>query len=352
MKIFKENAGSIDMNLLINLEKMVSPVKTEISEVSEKFLNQLDQLFLQNSSIEDNEAIQDRVKKACVYFLDKTETVLFKNIPDAHIESDNKAVRKSIQEVIERLSEDIHVKLSCLKACQTGFVAKNYLEVRAKAAIDKKEVKKVQKISGDQNYSSTEHPKLYSKLKAWRNEKADEMNVPVYMVLQQKTLMALVNILPASIDQLKTIKGFGKKKIKVFGDEIIEIIIAYCSENNLETTEQIIETNLLPEKIKVNTKQKSFELFKSGKTIFEIATERGMSPTTIEGHLASFIDTGELQIEQFVSPEKLEIISDYFTKAEIYSLTPAKEALGNDVSYAEIRFVLKHLEYTGKINLK
>ncbi len=248
MKIFKQNSGSIDKNLLINIEKIIVPVKTEIADVSERFLNQLDQLFLQNNSIEDNEAIQDRAKKACAYFLDKTETVLFKNILEVQIESDNKVVRKSANEAIERLSEEVHIKLSCLKTCQSGFVAKNYLEVRAKAAIDKKEVKKVQKISGDQIYKTTDHPKLYSKLKAWRNDKAEEMNVPAYMVLQQKTLIALVNIQPASIDQLKTIKGFGKRKIKVFGDEIIDIISKYLSENNIETTKQIVKTNRLPEK--------------------------------------------------------------------------------------------------------
>ena len=105
----------------------------------------------------------------------------------------------------------------------------------------------------------------------------------------------------------------------------------------------------LQETVKIDSKQKSFELFKSGKTIKEIANERSMTVSTIEGHLIPFILSGDLHVEQFVKPEKLEMILNYFTKTNEYKLSPAKEALGNEVSYSELRFVLRHLEFIGKI---
>ena len=89
-------------------------------------------------------------------------------------------------------------------------------------------------------------------------------------------------------------------------------------------------------------------MYKSGKTINKIANERGMSITTIEGHLANFIETGELKVDSLVMPEKLKIIFDSFMQTNHYGLTTAKEALGNDVSYSELRFALKHLQYTEK----
>ena len=349
VKIAKEYLGSIDKNLLVEIEKIIASVKFDLSEVSEKFMNQLQQLLMQNKNIETNEMIQDRVKKASIYFSEKTESILWKKFSELQIESDNKSVRKSANEAIDRLREGIHIKLSCLKSCQSGFVTKDYLSVRAKASLDKTETKKAQKISVEQNNNTTDHPKLFSSLKAWRLEKADEMNVPAFIILHQKGLIAIVNNLPTSIDELKKIKGFGKSKIQKWGNEIIKIITEYCTENNFEISIKTLQNEPLQETVKIDSKQKSFELFKSGKTIKEIANERSMTVSTIEGHLIPFILSGDLHVEQFVKPEKLEMILNYFTKTNEYKLSPAKEALGNEVSYSELRFVLRHLEFIGKI---
>jgi uncharacterized protein YpbB len=130
----------------------------------------------------------------------------------------------------------------------------------------------------------------------------------------------------------------------------LEIVAEYKSDHNIETITPPQEPALpAPEKKqKGNSQQASLELLKAGKTIEEIATERGMAVSTIEGHLAHFIGTGELTIEQFVPSEKVSIISDYFIKNNSISLGPAKTALGNSVSYAELRFVLNHLKFIGK----
>ena len=51
---------------------------------------------------------------------------------------------------------------------------------------------------------------------------------------------------------------------------------------------------------KIDTKNISFQLFKQGKTIADIATERDFSPTTIEGHLLKYVATGEIDIEELI----------------------------------------------------
>jgi hypothetical protein len=92
-------------------------------------------------------------------------------------------------------------------------------------------------------------------------------------------------------------------------------------------------------KAKGESQQTSYQLYKEGKTVAEIATERGLKTTTIEEHLAQFVASGELDIHDFVSEEKLQKAVDYFGKAEDKSLAPAREALGADFSYAELRMV-------------
>ena len=56
------------------------------------------------------------------------------------------------------------------------------------------------------------------------------------------------------------------------------------------------------------TQRLSLHLFKEGKSIADIATERNLSPGTIEGHLASFIASGDVDVLDLVSQERLDMI--------------------------------------------
>ena len=42
------------------------------------------------------------------------------------------------------------------------------------------------------------HPELYRTLSEWRTEKTRETNMPAYVIMQQKALMGIVNLLPDS----------------------------------------------------------------------------------------------------------------------------------------------------------
>jgi len=165
------------------------------------------------------------------------------------------------------------------------------------------------------------------------------------MVFSQKALIELVNYLPTDSYSLKLINGMGEKKIEQFGAEIIQIIQHYCNENNIEKGE--IPLKEIPSKKKEpkpDTKNVSYELFKSGKTVGEIAKERGLTPTTIESHLAHYVGLGELDVKQFLNDEKLEKIVAYFKNTNNKSFGEAKLFFGDEVSYGEMRMALSYLE--------
>jgi superfamily II DNA helicase RecQ len=65
---------------------------------------------------------------------------------------------------------------------------------------------------------------LYARLREWRKGKAQENGVPVYIVATNTELKQLVVQSPYTIEALKNIKGFGKKKIERYGKEIISLI--------------------------------------------------------------------------------------------------------------------------------
>ena len=92
------------------------------------------------------------------------------------------------------------------------------------------------------------------------------------------------------------------------------------------------------------SREESLRLFLEGRDAGSVAAERGLALSTVEGHLAYFVGTGELSVEQLVPPEKYARIAAYFQTAKDRKLGPAKAALESDVSYGELRFVLQDLE--------
>ncbi len=94
---------------------------------------------------------------------------------------------------------------------------------------------------------------------------------------------------------------------------------------------------------KPDTKLVSFELYNEGKTVEEIAKTRSLTAGTIEGHLAHFVQSGELDIHKLISKEKINLIEKEIHKQDTFALNPIKEKLGSKVTYGEIRLVTAYM---------
>ncbi|NJO92179.1 MAG: hypothetical protein HC831_26835 [Chloroflexia bacterium] len=232
-------------------------------------------------------------------------------------------------------------KLSCLEMGKTEFSVAKYLEVRAKSSLTDELSKKKEKKRKIEVPEELEYPELYSRLKSWRNQVAEQNNLQYFMVLQLKSMNELTNLLPISKEHLLSITGLGKKKIDLYGKEILEIIQKYIEENNLkskfESPELIRFVRENREKAEKNEKSEkrdtrliTLDLFREGKSVDEIALERSIKDRTIEDHLAKLIEMGEIEIDELVSVEKISSIENYFENAESLLLSPAKEELGDD----------------------
>src|SRR5205085_7999554 len=132
----------------------------------------------------------------------------------------------------------------------------------------------------------------------------------------------LVGLLPTRNSTLKLIPGIGDLKANQFGDAIIGIVREYCKENNI-ASDDLLDHHAGPQNPKPDTKRVTLELHKMGKTIDEIAAQRGLVAGTIEGHLAHFIARGELKLLDFVSQEAVTQITQYFAASKSLSLTEA-----------------------------
>ncbi|QOW10660.1 AAA family ATPase [Kaistella flava (ex Peng et al. 2021)] len=86
----------------------------------------------------------------------------------------------------------------------------------------------------------------------------------------------------------------------------------------------------------------TFQLFEDGKTIPEIAKERGLVTETIYGHLAKFAEQGLLDITRIFDKEKIKTFEKEFKKGPHETLNDWKKALPNDFEFNEIRLLLNH----------
>lgn len=345
IKTVREHDEAIIGNPGEQLADILSSVRTDLIEVSEKFQVQMKILLSRDPNVETNVALQERLKKAAAYFSDKLEADLKGILNGFAVETDNKTVRKSVNEALERVRKEGATMLACLNESRSGFNIVKYLDARAKSAIELLPVKQRSSGSVEDTSGIVSNPVLLRRLREWRNRKADESGLPHYMILPQKTMVTLVNFLPQSLRALKKVKGMGTKKTEKYGEELLDLITSYCSEENIEAPEIPVAEKKKPKKEREDTKKITFGLFSQGLTIPQIAKERNLSIATIEGHLSHYVRTGDIPVGKLVSGEIIELISTRFEAMDDLKMGPVKEALGDRVTWSDIRFVANHLTF-------
>jgi uncharacterized protein YpbB len=140
----------------------------------------------------------------------------------------------------------------------------------------------------------------------------------------------------------------GKMKSEKFGEELLEIIISYCKKEDIVPLDDALIEKKTPKKVKEETKKISFDLFKEGRSVPQIAEDRKLSITTIESHLAYYVSTGEIPVSSFVSPEMTDLIASHFEGSTELKMGPVKAALGEKVTWSDIKFVMNHLVFLRK----
>ncbi len=233
LKITLENINILDNAIISELQIKTGLLDKDVYQIGEKFKSQMNLLMGTDVLPEDNTGLQERTKQASVYFTNyirQNFTTFFERVV---FETDNKAVKKLINESLEKLQKEVFIKVSCLEICQQGLQTILYIKKRSDADVDFKPAVKQKSPIQQQVSSDNPHPELYRALKKWRDGIADDQNIPTYMVLPYKSMVELVTNLPTTISRLKTIKGIGNAKLKQFGADIIDIISTYCTEYDI-----------------------------------------------------------------------------------------------------------------------
>jgi ATP-dependent DNA helicase RecQ len=189
---------------------------------------------------------------------------------------------------------------------------------------------------------------LLEMLKVVRRDIAVLENVPPYLILSDATLVEMATYLPHNLNELRLISGFGEVKLARYGREFLLPIGTYAAQRGLSSKITLrskkrerkprAERSSAPRSS--DTRGDSLALFRQGKTVADIAKERGLSVTTIESHLAHFVSSRELDVLTIVPDYKIPPIQDAIESYGAERLAPLKEILGENYSYGEIKAVL------------
>lgn len=325
------------------------PWVNEISEsllkqqdTAEKFHAQLKVFFEQPQSVEQNDKLQDRTKAASSYFIQQTEHIL-QTITLSPAITDSRQYAKEYNEMARVIFSDLFGKKLLLAACNGQFNIENYHKIKNNLNIPSVSINAYSGSSEQKTKADLPHPELYRELKKQRDGICERKNLPVYIVAGSKTLEEMTRYLPQSLEELRQINGFGEAKIKAYGQQFLDIVVSYCSKHQLSSCIADKEPKRQRKRNDVtrasDTKAESFRLYKEGKTITEIAKERNLTSETIRGHLAYYVQRGEINITELIDPAKAALITSELKNYTEGTLTTVKEKLGNDIGYGEIRLM-------------
>ena len=138
---------------------------------------------------------------------------------------------KEVTGIIDRLIDKGYLAIKT--SYSTGFPRPLlYLTELSKQASASKEKIELELPGKIKDQTTTKNQELVNKLKIWRKKVADEEKIPPYCVFHDRTLIEISNSLPVTKEGLAGTHGFGEKRIKQYGDAILEIVRAYKSKND------------------------------------------------------------------------------------------------------------------------
>ena len=201
---------------------------------------------------------------------------------------------------------------------------------------------------------------LARELRSWRYERANEIDKPAFVVFSNAALAGIAHLRPTTLTELLDVPGVGPAKVNAYGEEIIGIVQSHLEDDDFEQGETVSEASEAdshdvvsdaPKKVKkelrddegnkLTTVEYSYWLYNQGNTVAQIAEKRGLNPVTIEGHLARYVASGDIDVHDFIDVDTLEKIEAYLAgHPDEKALKPIYEHFDSKISYGALRMAI------------
>jgi ATP-dependent DNA helicase RecQ len=172
---------------------------------------------------------------------------------------------------------------------------------------------------------------LFEALRVLRKKMADAENLPPYIIFTDASLKQMAALHPRTLFEFRKINGVGDKKLEKYGEVFLKEISKHCEKNEFAWKGQGKT---------LSSESATLEMLNQNLTPEEIASRRGLAPSTVYTHIENLIMAGEdIPIERFIKKEKIDVIRDAVLEIGVEKLKPIKDKLGENYSYEEIRLV-------------
>ena len=225
--------------------------------------------------------------------------------------------------------------------------------------LEPEEVAPVEKVNADKREVPVEIPDtaLAQELKTWRFERAKEIGKPAFFVLSNAVLAGISHLRPTTLTELMEVPGIGQSKLNAYGEEIVSIVQSHMEDDDLGHDDDGLENEPAavsdkPKKEKkeelcddtgkkLNTSEYSYWLYNQGNTVEQIAEKRGLNQSTIEGHLARYVASGDIDVHEFVDGDTLQKVEAYCMEhPEEKALKPIFEHFDAKIPYGVLRMAI------------
>lgn len=121
--------------------------------------------------------------------------------------------------------------------------------------------------------------------------------------------------------------------------------LLYKGDRRVHRVEAVKVADKAAKKQKGESVRITFDLYREGKSLDEIAEMRGMTLGTVESHLGILVAEGSINIEELMDMQTVEMIEKVIDTVDEPSLSAVKARLGDEYSYGMIRWVVKAREF-------
>ena len=203
------------------VENILSIVQ-DLSDVGTRFAVQLRKITNAN----DFSLLNSRVNDAKKYFLQRLET-LEKAMDITNVSTKKKERANKFSKFLNEVNKNLQETLFFLKNLDDDISVEQFYMLRHEFVVEKVNYNIYEEEKEDANEQTVDSELIaviYSKLMAWRNDLAKELDIPSYLIFKKDTIMEMAQKMPDAKDKLLKINGVGKVKAGKYGQQCIDII--------------------------------------------------------------------------------------------------------------------------------
>lgn len=184
---------------------------------------------------------------------------------------------------------------------------------------------------------------LHDHLVEVRSRLARSFGVATDTLLSDVTLRDLARRRPTHAQGLRAVHGMGDAKIEQFGERLTREIARYCQEHQLST--DVAAESEGPRRPLSAAAVESFEYFKRGASVAEVAERMGRAVSTAGGYLDQYLRyEGITDPSPWVDPATAERIEQAIRQVGTRRLRPIFDQLQEEIPYELIRIVARCYE--------